>query len=65
MRLGGSGRTQINQMVLRQDGRQRFFFRSAAAYAYLTTADTSNLPLMALGEKEDAAVRVAPALSHP
>src|SRR5262245_23779978 len=55
MRLGGSGRTQINQMVSRQHGRQRwrspgslpsFFYRSAPAYAYLTTADASNLLLV-------------------
>src|SRR5262249_26666082 len=48
MRLGGSGRTQINQMVSRQHGRQRwrtpgslppFLYRSAPACAYLTTAD--------------------------
>src|SRR5215831_5054880 len=50
MRLGGSGRTQINQMVSRQHGRQRWrspgslpLFYSAPACAYLTTADAPNV----------------------
>src|SRR5262245_17186480 len=55
MRLGGSGRTQINQMVSRQHRRQPwrspaslppFFYRSAPAGAYLSTADASNLLLV-------------------
>src|SRR5262249_52057437 len=51
---GGSGRTQINQMVSRQRGRQRWrspsslppFFYSAPACAYLTTADAPNVLLV-------------------
>src|SRR5262249_40555151 len=54
MRLGGSGRTQINQMVSRQHGRQRWrspgslppFFYPAPACAYLTTADAPNVLLV-------------------
>src|SRR5204863_4631342 len=47
MRLGGSGRTQINPMVMVSSdgdvGSPPFFYRSAPACAYLTTADVTNL----------------------
>jgi hypothetical protein len=55
MRLGESGRMPINPMVSRQqvgsDGEvpgslPPFFYRSAPAYAYLTTANASNLLLV-------------------
>src|SRR5262249_35632199 len=54
MRLGGSGRTQINQMVSRQHGRQRWrspgslppFFYSSPSSASLPTADAPNVLLV-------------------